>query len=188
MHVSPIETAWNGVRFRSRLEARWAIFMDSLGVKYVYEPEGYNLDGTLYLPDFLVPHLGCYLEIKPLFPTESERRKAALLCEGLKSNVYIFYEHPCNPWDDSSASESAMAFLHIAPGVDGFGDLYPETSCEDTSYWWCECPQCHQVGIEYQGRSDRIDCGCKKNGDRGHYWNSQRLLRGYERAKGHRFH
>ena len=53
--IKPIETIYNGYRFRSRLEARWAVFLDSLGVKYEYEPEGFRLpDGSMYLPDFRV--------------------------------------------------------------------------------------------------------------------------------------
>lgn len=53
--MKAIETFYNGYRFRSRLEARWAVFFDALGVKYEYEPEGFDLgDGDFYLPDFRV--------------------------------------------------------------------------------------------------------------------------------------
>lgn len=53
--MKPIETIYNGYRFRSRLEARWAVFFDALGVEYEYEPEGFDLgDGMYYLPDFRV--------------------------------------------------------------------------------------------------------------------------------------
>lgn len=53
--MKPIETIYNGYRFRSRLEARWAVFFDALGVDYEYEPEGFRLDnGMYYLPDFRV--------------------------------------------------------------------------------------------------------------------------------------
>ena len=53
--MKAIETVYNGYRFRSRLEARWAVFFDTLGVKYEYEPEGFKLDnGLYYLPDFLI--------------------------------------------------------------------------------------------------------------------------------------
>ncbi len=34
--MQAIETIYNGERFRSRLEARWAVFFDTLGVKYLY--------------------------------------------------------------------------------------------------------------------------------------------------------
>ena len=53
--IKAIETTYNGYRFRSRLEARWAVFFDALGVRYEYEPEGFDLgDGIYYLPDFLI--------------------------------------------------------------------------------------------------------------------------------------
>lgn len=53
--IKPIETIYNGYRFRSRLEARWAVFFDSLHVQYEYEPEGFDLgNGLFYLPDFRV--------------------------------------------------------------------------------------------------------------------------------------
>lgn len=56
--LKPIETIYNGYRFRSRLEARWAVFLDTLGVEYEYEPEGFELpNGKRYLPDFKVK---CY--------------------------------------------------------------------------------------------------------------------------------
>lgn len=44
MEIKPIETYYNGYRFRSRLEARWAVFFDALGVRYEYEPEGYHTE------------------------------------------------------------------------------------------------------------------------------------------------
>ena len=50
-----IETEYKGYRFRSRLEARWAVFFDACGVRWEYEPEGYELNnGQQYLPDFLL--------------------------------------------------------------------------------------------------------------------------------------
>ncbi len=60
-----IETRYNGYRFRSRLEARWAVFFDALGVRYEYEPEGLIIDGTPYLPDFWMPEWDMWAEIKP---------------------------------------------------------------------------------------------------------------------------
>lgn len=51
--IKAIETIYNGYRFRSRLEARWAVFFDAMGIKYDYEPEGFSMDyGIRYLPDF----------------------------------------------------------------------------------------------------------------------------------------
>jgi hypothetical protein len=49
--MAAIPTTYEGVRFRSRLEARWAAFFDALDIRWEYEP--LDLDG--YIPDFLLP-------------------------------------------------------------------------------------------------------------------------------------
>ena len=49
--LKAIETEYKGYRFRSRLEARWAVFFDACGVKWEYEPEGYVLSGFLTVLD-----------------------------------------------------------------------------------------------------------------------------------------
>lgn len=55
MHPRAIETRYKGYRFRSRLEARWAVFFDALGLRWEYEPEGFELPGGVrYLPDFRI--------------------------------------------------------------------------------------------------------------------------------------
>ena len=65
MKLKAVETEYNGYKFRSRLEARWAYFFDLLGIEYEYEPEGIEIDEkTKYLPDFYLPHFHCFFEVK----------------------------------------------------------------------------------------------------------------------------
>jgi len=65
-HAQPITTIYNGYKFRSRLEARWAVFFAANRLPYEYETEGFTLDdGTKYLPDFWMPSLKMWIEIKP---------------------------------------------------------------------------------------------------------------------------
>ena len=53
--MKAIQTQYKGYLFRSRLEARWAVFFDACGIDFEYEPEGYDLgNGLMYLPDFLL--------------------------------------------------------------------------------------------------------------------------------------
>lgn len=77
--IKAIETVYNGYRFRSRLEARWAVFFDSVGIKYLYEPEGFEIDspdGLLrYLPDFYFPNLGVFGEVKGGKCSITDKRK-----------------------------------------------------------------------------------------------------------------
>jgi hypothetical protein len=64
--IKTIPTTYNGIKFRSRLEARWAVFFDELGIKYLYEYEGFELaKKEWYLPDFYLPEYGIYCEVKP---------------------------------------------------------------------------------------------------------------------------
>jgi hypothetical protein len=63
-----IETKYKGYRFRSRLEARYAVFFDAIGLRWQYELEGFDLGGVWYLPDFFIPDWNTYLEIKPDLP------------------------------------------------------------------------------------------------------------------------
>ena len=63
MTIKAIQTQFKGYHFRSRLEARWAVFFDALGLEWEYEPEGFDLGGGVYyLPDFKVTNTdGCYV-------------------------------------------------------------------------------------------------------------------------------
>lgn len=63
--IKPIETRYKGYRFRSRLEARWAIFFDALRIRWMYELEGLHAGRKFYLPDFYLPDIQRYIEIKP---------------------------------------------------------------------------------------------------------------------------
>lgn len=66
MKIKALETEYNGILFRSRLEARWAIYFDALNVDYVYEPECYLLENNKkYTPDFYLQKLDLFIEIKP---------------------------------------------------------------------------------------------------------------------------
>ncbi len=68
--IKAIETRYKGYRFRSRLEARWAVFFDVARIEWMYEHEGFDLGGELYLPDFWFPEQKLFVEIKPGGPTD----------------------------------------------------------------------------------------------------------------------
>ena len=78
--MKAIETKYKGYRFRSRLEARWAVFFDALGLQWEYEPEGYDLgEAGWYLPDFYLPECNMWVEIKGTKATEDEKSKCLAL-------------------------------------------------------------------------------------------------------------
>jgi hypothetical protein len=93
MDIKPIETFYNGYRFRSRLEARWAVFFDAMGIKYLYEPEGYRLsDGTCYLPDFYLPEMQEFFEVKGVLKL-TDKKKICKFIQEYNRPVVIGYDN-----------------------------------------------------------------------------------------------
>ena len=90
-----IETEYAGCRFRSRLEARWAVLFDALGLVWNYEPEGFDLGPVgRYLPDFFVPAWGAFVEVKPAPPTPIEDE----LCRQLGADGRRVVMFAGEPW------------------------------------------------------------------------------------------
>jgi hypothetical protein len=100
--ITPIETKYNGYNFRSRLEARWAVFFDEIKVSYEYEFEGFNLHYQgKYLPDFYITEYKCFIEIKPPDKNHEdtdkvykELGKAIELSLMTKEDVYLILGSP----------------------------------------------------------------------------------------------
>lgn len=85
-----IQTEYNGYKFRSRLEAQWAVFFDTIGIEYQYEPE----DGTRYLPDFYLPKLNLWVEVKPFERIEEIIKSISFLEENREKRLVILEEIP----------------------------------------------------------------------------------------------
>lgn len=98
--IKAIETEYDGHRFRSRLEARWAVFFNAVGLTYEYEIEGFEMDGTRYLPDFYIPNLNRWFEIKGKPLSLGEIKKCEEFCrrldnENIKFSVLIGSPNLC---------------------------------------------------------------------------------------------
>lgn len=121
-NLKAIPTRYAGCFFRSRLEARWAKFFDALGVKWEYEPEGFILEGIgPYLPDFWLPQVRMWAEVKPTTFTETEREKsralarqsgfACLLLDGMPDNRAYEAERPDGePWNYALTNEHGYVY------------------------------------------------------------------------------
>lgn len=97
--IKAIETEYNGLKFRSRLEARWAVFLDAVGIKYLYEPEGFEFeDGTRYLPDFYLPDSHQFLEVKGV-QTERDWHKVDCLIDEGQDVVVGFSDMSFRAWN-----------------------------------------------------------------------------------------
>ena len=141
--IQSIETVWNGIRFRSRLEARYAALFTALGIRWEYEPQAFDLVSTCYLPDFRLPDAPIWVEIKPLVPTVEERRKLELLVDQTRSkgiilagppypgafDVYGFFFRPSEMRMDANKRLQAVADVVHKVGFVGKGTFAHCNEC-----------------------------------------------------------
>jgi hypothetical protein len=137
--IRAIETQYKGYRFRSRSEARWALFMDEAGVEWTYEDEGYELDGVRYLPDFYLPKQDCWLEVKGARPEarSTDAEKTRRLAEASGKAVYVI------------SGEIGPDYVIEVFGPGRF-----------LKYRWCICIRCKKAGIAMNGNAARLPCLC----------------------------
>jgi hypothetical protein len=159
--LKAIQTRYKGYRFRSRLYARWAVFFDTLGIEYRYEPEGFDLAGEWYLPDFYLPEQQYWIEIKGQPPSEHEKTKAFFMDLDFvwtdirkpdhepkvgyngDHSVYIFWGDI--PWPYPSQG-------HAIPGDLVFHEA------GSLPYCWQQCPVCRKLEIWIMGEPFCGEC------------------------------
>lgn len=100
------ETTYKGIKFRSRLEAKWACFFDLIGWDWQYEPSeinGYNPDFIIktkskaYETNFII------VEIKPSIYLDSKEREQILLkYSDVRAHILMLSDMPF--WDNSNGN------------------------------------------------------------------------------------
>ena len=98
------ETAYDGIRYRSRQHARWAVFFDILGLEHLYEPQAFKIDSALYSPAFFLPGIGnelysknnlatpgIFIDIRVTHPSDAELKVARVISAHTDRNLCVFY-------------------------------------------------------------------------------------------------
>lgn len=137
-----IPTLYRGIRFRSRLEARWAAFFDQVGWPWTYEP----LDLAGYIPDFLLRFAEALLvEVKP-----------AASSKELGDAV---------PKIEASGWKGPAAVVGVSP-VRPLGFQYPSMGIVNRAAGgaWdyallCRCVRCGGVSMHASGVGRCLRCG-----------------------------
>ncbi len=134
-NIKPIRTAYNNYLFRSRLEARWAVFFDALGIRYEYEPEMQEVGKIQvynYIPDFFLPDLDLYVEIKGQQPNETELSKAAGWARDVEDIIILF----------GNINKPIGWFLAVP-----YGYVKDPVPILHRDYAFCECLRCGKIGV-----------------------------------------
>jgi hypothetical protein len=88
---------YKGIRFRSRLEVKYAKFFDAHCITWAYEPEGFKILGVCYLPDFYLPEIKTIIEVKGVLDDGDVRKLSALVPAAAKHGVMTILAEPGEP-------------------------------------------------------------------------------------------
>lgn len=172
-----IPTTYNGTKFRSRLEGRWAAFFDLIGWTWIYEP----FDTANWIPDFLIQGTSPFLvEVGPCelwseYSAKAEKPIAAFppvnaYCERIDHTT-------CGHDDDyvvSTAPDRTTLVVGTLPIVDApYGPAAGLLTSD--GYWfmtepalWGRCSACDAVCITHAtGVYRHWPCGHYTGGDQG---------------------
>jgi len=154
--IKAIPTNYRGILFRSKLEAEWAKYFDSIDLKWVYEVEGYQIsDDIYYLPDFWLPDCKTFFEVKGIIDEQDLNKIKNLARAVAPKGIMVAIGRTQVPdslglvtpipflWDDEWACENGA-------------DIIDDRDCVDIAI----CQQCDKPYIIYlcQGWSCR-NCG-----------------------------
>lgn len=131
MNIPAIETKFDGRFFRSRTEARWAAFFKALGWPYEYEKEGYDLSGVWYLPDFYLPDMKLWIEVKGAEPTPGEVALCRQLAAARQEHVLLAVGQP------QPEAAQLLAFWHDEENGSSMQTLLADRR-NDGEYWLLE--------------------------------------------------
>lgn len=123
--ITALPVWWRGYRFRSRLEGRWACFFERLWISYEYEPQGFKLsNGMCYLPDFYLPDIRAWGEVKSHYLTPPDTQKCELTVKET-GGLFLFLEGPPDfrPYTGASLDSGEITTaaysldIHFRPGL-----------------------------------------------------------------------
>lgn len=162
--IKAIETSYKGHRFRSRLEARWAVVFDALGIRWQYEAQGYEVGHRVslesertwgYLPDFWLPDLSLFVEVKGSL-TEPEHLRfmdaAASLCDRTDARTMLVGTVPADPVLPAAYSMRkgcALVSPALIPGTVDDGLWAPEHGSRADGHALAVCVA-HDVGGDWR--------------------------------------
>ena len=154
--IPAIPTLYAGVLFRSRTEARYALFWDRLGITWDYEPQGFvTTAGVPYLPDFAIfPALGrLWVEIKGSWESDPE---------GVAKWRRFADDRPQPSRAVLLTGPPSIEGRHLVIGGNDYQDNPLKGGWEDDTQQWRPCVSGHHFDLTYPGlfRAKFAEDGC----------------------------
>ncbi len=171
--LKAIPTVFDGLRYRSRLEARYAVAFKymwdhGLNAGLLYEFQGFEVDGVPYLADFLLPGQSLIAEVKPALDADPDgvaRWTALIEARGKERGVLLTDMHA-----------GSLEFLLIGP--DGKGGHW-----EDDRAAWFVCPGGYHLDIHPYPPIGCARCPVTE----GYWYEDERIAAAFNHARSYRF-
>jgi hypothetical protein len=108
-----LPTVIDGISCRSRLEARFVVFLKHLQLPFEYERTTFGMDdGSRYTPDFYIPALKLHVELKPAFPLFEEISKCVELCKRGHATVLLYGDKFIAPFSSTDMHGGRRVYDH----------------------------------------------------------------------------
>jgi len=121
-----IGTLYDGYSFRSRNEAKWAVFFKHMGLQYRYEPTDMFDGRSRILPDFYLQDLDVYLEVKHNGFSEDDRNgflnKYSIVTAQTGTPCVIAYGDPREATTDRHWNNSVLLFMSVPADLPPYAD------------------------------------------------------------------
>lgn len=165
------KTLYNDYLFRSKLEAKWAVFFDMCFIPFIYEPESFLCeDGSQYTPDFFLPEVelrtghyfdviknefvkikpGVFIEIKPLGFAPNDEFIKRLSSAIYPNPLILLVGDPVSAINDSQKNIPVNNNEQISPFW-------------DNNMVFMHCPKCGKFKIEFDEGNYYICNHCGQN-------------------------
>lgn len=148
-------TLYKRTNFRSALEANWAATLDRWAIRWEYEPETITLpSGTVYLPDFRLPDLSTWLEVKG---TGIPRIEKAIELGETRPDELVIIGHPPKGYHPRREPQSGRPIWTAVGSTAWLGRC---RSCRRMG-WWTQraCRACGgtEPGVTYHSGSRELE-------------------------------
>ena len=94
-----VKTTYKNINMKSKLETKFAYFLDLLFIKWEYEPRQFLLsNGIPYIPDFYLPELKTWIETKGFIEENNKKISERFVRDNqeplilISDSVVIYYE------------------------------------------------------------------------------------------------
>jgi hypothetical protein len=164
----PVETYYNGNTYDSRLDARWAVFLDTLEMGARYTPAAES-ESNVSL--FHLPTTDAWVTVTPILPLPDDTTRAhRWVYDGVASQAAVLFGRCWFPWE----RDSYGAFLWFKNAVGEYGWQRDAV--------WRECVGCSARCL---GTAAEACAGCGQRHTLA--LDTERLIAAYETAAGMSF-